>query len=368
MRYPCPGCSADLEFNPKAGQLKCPYCGTEVAVPQENQAREIRENDLHAFLSPVASQLARLAENAVEVACGSCGAVTEFTPPEVAGLCPFCGAKIVAQPVAADPLIAPEAVLPFAVAKKEAQAAIKQWLGSRWFAPNALKEMARPDGIAGVYLPHWSYDSQTVSRYQGERGDHYYETERYSETDPNGRIVWKERQVQKTRWRPVSGTVDRYFDDVLIPATRSVPPQRLKSLEPWDLNALVPYEPAYLSGFRAQRYQVDLGTGFESAQQLMATVIHSDVCSAIGGDEQRVHRIATDYSDEAFKHLLLPVWIAAYRFEGKVFQVLINARTGEVQGERPYSIWKIAVLVLFIVGLIALFVWWQQSGEQKPPL
>ncbi|WP_395092231.1 hypothetical protein [Armatimonas sp.] len=367
MRYPCPSCAADLEFDPKVGRLKCPYCGTEVSVPTENTARVIRENDFRAYLTPDAMRLARLAENAVEVACESCGAVTEFTPPEVAGFCPFCSAKIVAQPVAADPLIAPEAVLPFAIPQKDAQAAIRTWLGSRWFAPNALKNRARQDGIVGVYLPHWTYDSQTVSRYRGERGEHYWETERYSETDSNGRIVWKERQTQKTRWYPASGTVARFFDDVVVPATHAVNAARLKSLEPWDLQSLVPYEPAYLSGFRAQRYQVDLGTGFETAQQIMSSVIHSDVLQDIGGDEQRVHNIRTDYSAETFKHVLLPVWIAAYRFKGKVFQVLINARTGEVQGERPYSFWKIAALVLFILAAIALFAWWQ-NGQQKPQM
>ncbi|MBB6049662.1 hypothetical protein [Armatimonas rosea] len=367
MRYPCPGCAANLEFDPKVGQLKCPYCGTEVSVPRENTARALRENALDDYLTPDASQLARLADNAVEVACESCGAVTEFTPPEVAGSCPFCAAKIVAQPIAANPLIAPEAVLPFAIPKKDAQAAIKKWLGTRWFAPSALKNMARQDGIAGVYLPHWTYDSQTVSRYSGERGEHYWETERYSETDQNGRIVWKERQVQKTRWYPTSGTVERFFDDVLVPASRAVSPKRVESLTPWDLNALVPYEPAYLAGFRAQRYQVDLGTGFESAKQIMSGVIHSDVVRAIGGDEQRVHSVRTAYSDETFKHILLPIWIAAYRFEGKVFQVLINARTGEVQGERPYSFWKIAGVVLLVIAAIALYYWWQ-NGQQKPAL
>lgn len=367
MRYPCPGCAADLEFDPRAGRLKCPYCGTEAPVPAEALSRTIHEHDLHTYLTPETVHLARLAENAVEVACDSCGAITEFTPPEVAGFCPFCAAKIVAQPVAADPLIAPEGVLPFAIPKKDAVVAMKKWLGTRWFAPSALKNMARQDGIYGVYLPYWTYDAQTVSRYSGERGEHYYETERYSETDQNGRIVWKERQVQKTRWYRASGTVARLFDDVLVPATRSVSELRLNGLEPWDLQALVPYEPAYLSGFKAQRYQLDLGSGNEKAQQIMSGVIHFDVLQDIGGDEQRVHSVNTDYSAETFKHLLLPVWIAAYRFKGKVFQVLINARTGEVQGERPYSLWKIAALVLFIIAALALFVWWQ-NGQQKPQM
>ena len=80
-----------------------------------------------------------------------------------------------------------------------------------------------------------------------------------------------------------------------------------------------------------------------------------------------MHSVNTDYCAETFKHVLLPVWIAAYRFKGKVFQVLINARTGEVQGERPYSLWKIAALVLFIIATLALFIWWQ-NGQQKPQM
>jgi hypothetical protein len=80
----------------------------------------------------------------------------------------------------------------------------------------------------------------------------------------------------------------------------------------------------------------------------------------IGGDEQQVHRVDTRYFDVTFRHLLLPVWIGAYRFQGKVYQIMVNARTGEVQGERPYSIWKILLLVAVI--LVVLVVLSQFSG------
>ena len=82
-------------------------------------------------------------------------------------MCPFCGAALVAQPKAADPLIAPDAVLPAKIPKEQAQAEVAQWLQSRWFAPNALKRMARQEGIAGVYLPFWDYDADTASQYTG---------------------------------------------------------------------------------------------------------------------------------------------------------------------------------------------------------
>jgi hypothetical protein len=133
-----------------------------------------------------------------------------------------------------------------------------------------------------------------------------------------------------------------------------VPGNRLAQLDPWPLDALKPYDPAFLAGYKAQRYVLDLETGFERAKQFMAPVIEGDVRKDIGGDEQRISDLATSYSAITFKHILLPVYIAAYRFNNKVYQVLVNACTGEVQGERPYSAWKIAGLVLLILIVIAL--------------
>jgi DNA-directed RNA polymerase subunit RPC12/RpoP len=366
QRFTCAGCGADMAFDPASGGLKCPYCGSKEAVPQDSSARPVQENLLDDYLHAGPERLAQLSQSAVQVTCSSCGATTTFEPSEVAGFCAFCGGKIVAQPVAADPLIAPEAVLPFKLPKKQAAHQIQSWLGSRWFAPSALKNMARQESIQGVYLPFWTYDSRTVSDYTGQRGEHYWETEYYTEQDDNGNTVQRSRQVQRTRWWPAQGQVARDFDDVTIPASKSVETMNLHELSPWDLENLAPYAPAYLSGFKAQRYQVELGDGFEQARGIMAGVIQGDVRSDIGGDEQIVDSVQTRHFDVTFKHILLPIWIAAYRFNEKVYQVVVNARTGEVQGERPYSLWKIAGLVLLVLALIALFVYFQGSGNHSP--
>lgn len=354
QRFPCSACGADMVFDPKENSLVCPYCGNKQPIPVSDA--RVEERPYEEYLRPGSDRLAKVAQNAVEVSCTRCGATVTFTPPEVAGDCPFCGSTIVAQPKVADPMVAPEAVLPFSVTQRQANEAIKNWLSSRWFAPNALKKLAYQEAISGVYIPFWTYDANTHSSYTGERGEHYYVSEQYTETDAQGNTVTKTRQVQRTRWYPASGTVSRSFDDILIPATKSVSRPRLAQLEPWDLPQLNPYDPAFLSGFKAQRYQVELAEGFEEAKGIMAPVIESDARSDIGGDEQRVHSVNTSYYDITFKHILLPVYIGAYRFNQKVYQVMINARTGEVQGDRPYSAWKIALLVIFIIIVIALIV------------
>jgi len=364
-QFPCPGCGSTLEFDPQAGQLKCPYCGREEVIPQS--AEQVEERSYEAYLNSGHTQLAALSSTALEADCPGCQAQIAFEPPNVAGQCPFCNTSIVAQPHSASPVVTPEAVLPFVVSQKAARAKIQKWLNSRWFAPNGLKKLAQQEGIQGVYLPFWTYDCHTVSHYIGERGTHYYVTETYTETNSEGKPETKTRQVQRTRWRSHSGQVSRFFDDILIPGSESVNTQRLEALEPWDLSKLVPYDASYLSGFKAQRYQVNLKQGFERAKGKMEEPIRGDVRRDIGGDEQRIHSVSTSYSAITFKHLLLPVWISAYRFKNKQYQVMVNAQTGEVLGDRPYSAWKITATVLAVMTIISIILGIKNSIDNPTP-
>ncbi|MCR9114968.1 MAG: primosomal protein N' (replication factor Y) - superfamily II helicase, partial [Rhodobacteraceae bacterium] len=144
--------------------------------------------------------------------------------------------------------------------------------------------------------------------------------------------------------------VARFFDDVLVLASRTLPKRYTDALEPWDLSDLEPYSPEYLAGFRAEGYQVELGEGFAEARGIMDNVIARDVRFDIGGDRQRIHSIDTAVSDVTFKHVLLPVWLAAYKYRGETYRFVVNGRNGKVQGERPWSAIKIAIAV--VLGLL----------------
>lgn len=142
------------------------------------------------------------------------------------------------------------------------------------------------------------------------------------------REVERSRTVTKTRWTPAAGTVSRFFDDVLVLASQSLPQKVTEGLEPWDLAHLTPYQEDYLSGFRSEMYQVELGDGFERARAIMAPIIHRDIERNIGGDHQRIHAADTRYDAICFKHILLPVWLAAFRFGDKIYRFVVNGRTG----------------------------------------
>jgi DNA-directed RNA polymerase subunit RPC12/RpoP len=350
----CPGCAAGLEYSPESAMMQCPYCGSKLDVQQDPEAKRVIEVDYEQAIQAAAeAQVGTLSDKALEVECATCGASVMFEPPEAAGACPFCTTKIAAQPRSADPLIAPQGLLPFSVPRARAVGGFQGWLSSRWFAPNDLKKLAKADRLSGVYLPYWTYDAKTTTEYKGQRGEHYYETEYYTITE-KGETVEKSREVRKTKWYPASGVVRNSFDDILVPSTRAVNVKRLNELEPWDLQQVMPFNASYLAGFKAQRYQVDLREGFLAAQERMKPAIHDTIRKDIGGDEQQITSVNAKYSEVSFKHLLLPVWIGAYRFKSKVYQISVNARTGEVCGERPYSAAKITLFVLFVLVVLAI--------------
>jgi hypothetical protein len=173
----------------------------------------------------------------------------------------------------------------------------------------------------------------------------------------NGRNEQRQEQVQKIRWFPASGRVARRFDDVLVVASTSLPIKLSYDLEPWNLGALKPFSPDFLAGFQAEGYTIGLKDGFAKGQAIMRQVIEADVRRDIGGDVQQISSLNTDYSDETFKHVLLPIWMAAYKYGGKSYQFMVNGQTGEVQGERPYSAWKIGFAVVLAVIVVVGFAY-----------
>lgn len=351
-RFPCDTCGSDLRFDPGDHQLTCDHCGNVQAIESAGPwAGSIVELD---FQRAVQKRLdsADIEETRVN-ACPNCGAQTEFDPDIHAAECPFCATPVVTD-TGTHRHIKPRGLLPFALDETHARKSLVNWLGSLWFAPNGLTDYARKGRkMNGVYVPYWTFDADTKSRYTGQRGTHYYET-RTVVRDGKRRQV----RVRKTRWRPASGRVARFFDDVLVLASRSLPKKYTDGLEPWDLSELEPYNPEYLAGFRAEGYQVELTDGFTEARAYMDRMIHRDVKYDIGGDAQRVGTVDTDVSDVTFKHILLPVWLAAYKYRGTTYRFVVNGRTGRVQGERPYSAWKIgfAVVIGLILALVAGFV------------
>jgi len=350
-RFPCVTCGAQLTFAPGTDTLTCGFCGAVNEIAGDHT--ELAELDYLATLTKLADQADTV--DRIVSHCSKCGATVEMPENVTSGACPFCGADVVATGRSAK-LIKPGAVLPFAVGRERARASYRAWLKKRWFAPSKLKTESRLEHkLSGIYLPYWTYDSRTTTDYTGQRGEYYWVTQTYT-TMVNGKPTTQTRRVRKTRWYPAAGAVFNAFDDLLVPASASLPPDLVRELEPWQLAALRPYTDEYLAGFRAESYALSLPDGFRQAELLMQPTIDTTIRRDIGGDVQRISSKSMTHAGVTFKHVLLPVWVCAYLYKGKLYQILVNAQTGEVVGDRPYSVWKIIATSLGVLAAIGAFL------------
>jgi hypothetical protein len=324
----------------------CPYCATANEIASQQKDYQAEEIDYLQFLEKGLQKEQKQVVTTVK--CGGCGADSTLKPNVTSDNCAFCGTSLVISSGSTSTILKPKSLLPFKVQQKEGIELFNDWLGSLWFAPNDVSQSRPAERLKGMYIPYWTFDSYTYTDYRGERGDDYTVSESY--TNSEGQT--ETRTVTKTRWYSVSGHVEDDFDDVLVPATESLPKELITSLEPWDLENIQPYDDQYLSGFQTENYHVELKDGFEIGKGIMKGQIEDHVRNHIGGDHQRVNHTDTKFTEITFKHILLPLWICSYRYNDKIFRFLINARTGEVQGERPYSWIKITLAVIAALAVV----------------
>jgi DNA-directed RNA polymerase subunit RPC12/RpoP len=361
--FPCDGCGADLEFRIGDQVLACQFCGHVKQIELSDDAAVI-EQDFHSMLERIRQWREQAAQKKVaagdeahagvstslnELRCDSCGGNVEFIGTLTSTHCPYCGSPVQLENAhkCVENRIPVDGVLPFQIERQQAKTNLQQWVDSRWFAPNSFRKQGAEGKFNGVYLSYFTVDSMTFTAYTGQRGEHYWVEVGSGKN---------KRREMRTRWYPASGRFQRFFDDVVVLANTGLNRKFMLALEPWPLAKVVAFNQQMLAGHLARTYDIELDECFHEAKSRIDDTIQTDVRQRIGGDTQRVQSVNSRYEAITYKHLLLPVWLLAYKYSDKTYQVFINAATGEVQGERPYSVWKIAFAVitgLTVAGVIA---------------
>ncbi|MCE9624785.1 MAG: hypothetical protein K8R69_04930 [Deltaproteobacteria bacterium] len=205
-KYPCATCGGILNFDPKSGKLKCPYCGAEQAVPDSPST--VEEHSFESFLVRVKTQDWGLKLSSIR--CEACGATTQTNDKVTAMNCPFCNhPMVVGNEQVAEDAVRPESVLPFQVDKERLMEGFRTWLKSRWFAPSDLQKYWQKGKIRSMYLPYWTFDANTSTRWTAEAGYYYYVEE-------------NNERVRKVRWEPAAGSREDFFDDELLCASKGL--------------------------------------------------------------------------------------------------------------------------------------------------
>ncbi len=344
-KFACPGCGANMTFNPDTQTLMCQYCGNSINITAQDG-----DIDEHDFLT--ANDNASWGQENRVMKCESCGAQTVLDTFTTAQACAFCGSSHVVK-LDETAGIPPETLIPFKLSANKAADLFKNWIRRRFFAPKAVKIDSQIKKMSGVYIPSWTYDSDTGSDYVAQKGTYYYVT-RTRWVTRNGKRHMETYQERKIRWQWVSGGYSRFFDDVLVNASKNADSDLMKKLEPFDMQELVKYDPRYLTGFLAEKYSIGLDPGWEIAKKQIKESIRQGIIRQINGDQVRNLKINTRYSNIKYKHLLLPVFIASYKYKNKIFRFMVNGQTGKVQGYAPVSAWKVVAVVAGALALIGL--------------
>lgn len=329
----CPACGADMIYDAESGKLLCEHCGTQ----KEIESKTSEELDFERLLTDKGGW-----DESHVFRCENCGAQEVLDKNEIAKQCPFCGATNIVE-TSELPDIRPNAVVPFRVALKDAATAVKTWVRKRIFAPQKFRKSAKPEKMKGVYMPSFSFDSQTHSYYTAVLGKHYYVTRRV-----NGRTV----QEQRTRYFTVSGNYEMFFDDVLIQASGTINQKSLNKLQPFQTNDSREYTKEYLSGYTATQNTKSGLECWEEAKGVIGNRLQSAILSQYVYDVVSSFRISTQYSGITFKYILLPVYVGHCKWHTKIYNFFVNGLNGKVTGKAPISPLKVFITVLIAAGVI----------------
>ena len=332
----CPACGDNLRFDPATGKRKCPSCGTEQDIFAA-QSRELGLENLQRIGGDWANQTH-------VYHCNNCNAEDVMDRREIAHVCPFCGSPNVVEKEEFSAM-RPNALLPFAIESKTAAEAARKWAKKRLFAPNDFKKYFKAENMKGAYLPAFTFDTQTFSSYSGMLGEYYYVTRRV-----NGKTV----QERRTRYFPIGGTYNYFFDDLAVNATDAVPEKIMRTLLAYDYQNSVEYNDEFLYGFSALLYKRDGTMCWEDAKENARATLRSLILSQYHYDVVSSFVMNTSFSDVKYRYLLLPMYIGSYRYREKSYSFYVNGRNGKTKGKAPVSPFKVSLAVLAGAAIIAL--------------
>jgi DNA-directed RNA polymerase subunit RPC12/RpoP len=342
--FTCPQCGAATKFDVAAGGVACEYCGFK-AAPQA-QTVGLQAQSMEFTLETLSQAELGWGVLRKEMHCEGCGADLAIAENALTATCPFCASNRVNVRTAPTDQLRPRFLIPFKIQPQATRALAQSWLGQGWYHPDELGAAAIVDRFTGIYLPFWTFSAQISSTWKAEVG--YEREERYYDSDAR---EWRTRT--RIDWRWENGRAGVTVADLLVSGSSHLSQVILKRLYPFQLKDLVSYAPDFLAGWQAQTYDLTLPKAWEQGKAEMRERAKSACYNEMKSSHVRNFNMTADFAEETWRYVLLPVYVAAYRFENKVYQVMLNGQTGAIAGQKPVAWWKIwlAVAAMLFPGL-----------------
>lgn len=322
VQYKCPCCGGRLEFDSGLQKMKCPYCDTafdvETLEGYDDALKQDAADDMHW---DAAQQPWDDAQMGVYT-CKSCGGELVCDENTAATACPFCGNPIVLTGRLSGDL-KPDYVIPFKLDKKAAEAALRNHMKGKRLLPNLFRSENRISEVKGVYVPFWLFDADADAHI------------RYHAT----RIrTWSDRDYDytETQHYAILRSGDLSFTHVPVDGSSRMPDDLMESIEPFDFSSAVDFQTAYLSGYLADRYDVNADDSIGRANERVKKSTESVFASTIVGYHTVVpENTSVRLANGRVRYALYPVWLLNTVWNGKTFSFAMNGQTGKFVGDLP---------------------------------
>jgi len=308
-RFVCPQCGGKLAFDPDGKTLTCSYCRKQQTLYQAIQGgAAVEEQDFAVALATAKGHTHPVAMQAFE--CQACGVSFVLGPGVLSLSCPYCASAYVVRLTETRQLVAPHGIIPFGITQAQAAQNLAHWLKEN--APSA-----QAGSPLGLYLPAWTFDvGGEIQR----------------------RALRLEREYGSVTWAPGAGGYPIFYNDIVVPASHTLPVHLADELRHYQLEALVPYDPGYLADWPAEVHAISAADASLVARRQAWEIARTEAASRADVEMSLTQDLSFSSAGmviESFKLILLPMWISRTHRRDRAETAVINGQSGRVRGEAP---------------------------------
>lgn len=340
----CPACGAKITFNPKNQKWDCEYCGSKFSLEEMQKHNNASSKEAN---NSVSTKPFKKLDDLDVYRCKNCGAEVMADETTTSTFCVYCGSTTILKDKIVDG-IAPTKIIPFKKVKDDAVSAFRGLSKGRPLMPKFFNDEKNIEKISGVYIPFWTYDLKVSGNIDFDAKDVT------TWSDYNYRYVKTDTYISKR-----SGTMN--FDRILVDASSRFDDDLMDSLEPFNLAELVEYNHAYLSGFLAEKYDVEENVAVDRANTRAMNSAIDIVKDSVHHQTKTVVTNNLSINKMSYDYILLPVWMVNINYNNKNYTFAMNGQTGEIVGNIPIDIKKTIIisLILFVgIALIVFLIMW----------
>lgn len=353
-QYKCLNCGGAVFFNTDLQQLLCSMCGNVYSPAafegNEDLAKSEAPDNMYWSYEEDDWQEGE-ADELLAYSCPSCGGEVLGDETMAATHCPYCDNSVII-PAQFSGDLRPDIVLPFRLDKNAAKMALKRHMKDKRFVPKIFRDEHHIDEIKGLYVPFWLFDADVDAsiRYEAIR-TRIWSDSSFNYTETNKYAVYREGTVR--------------FEQIPVDGSSRIPDDLMESIEPFDCETAVPFDTAYLSGFLANRYDVNSSESIERANsRIKSSTEQSFINSVRGYDSVRSVSSSINMKNGDISYALFPVWILNTKWENQLYTFAMNGQSGRIVGNLPLdkkAYWRtfiiMAALLTGLIFLVFFFLW-----------